>query len=274
MNEVFSFINELNQQIETLPSPARADYHALSDSIQELSQGLWEWDLKSNHITFSPAWKVMLGYQDQEIGHTPIEWLHRIHPDDIYAVRNTLVQHLTGQSPHFDIDHRILHRNGTYCWVRVQGRVSRDPQGELQTMMGSQVDITAARQEDPCVSPPPIPKKNQFQTRPSLSSVFTYIEDHYREPISLRDVAQEVGYSPAYLTTLVQKQTGRTVNQWIIEYRMVEARLLLLKTNYPIHKIAATIGYQSTEHFIRQFRQFHDASPKCWRDSHRSKLMA
>jgi len=69
-----------------------------------------------------------------------------------------------------------------------------------------------------------------FPEHSSLEPVFQFIEAHYPQPIRLTDVAQAVGYSPAYLTHLVQSQTGRTVKRWIIERRMAEARFLLSTT--------------------------------------------
>lgn len=103
-----------------------------------------------------------------------------------------------------------------------------------------------------------------------VKNVFRFIETNYRSQISLREVAQAVGYSCAYLTNLVQQETGKSVNQWIKEYRMKEARILLLETNQLIKQIAVAVGYQGTEHFIRQFRQVHGLTPKNWRNQQRS----
>ncbi|MBX9256871.1 DNA-binding response regulator [Desmonostoc muscorum CCALA 125] len=104
-----------------------------------------------------------------------------------------------------------------------------------------------------------------FPSVPQLQSVFDFIEDNYREGITLSDVAVAVGYSPAYLTNRVAKQTGDTVNAWIVKRRMAAARPLLKNTNQTIEQIAIALGYQNTCHFSRQFRQHHGISPKIWR---------
>lgn len=101
-----------------------------------------------------------------------------------------------------------------------------------------------------------------------LNEVFQFIENNYHRPINLCDVAQAVGYSPAYLTNLVKRHTRRTVHCWIVERRMAEARSLLLETDRPVNQIAATVGYSDTGHFIRQFRQLYSMPPKVWRNSH------
>lgn len=104
-----------------------------------------------------------------------------------------------------------------------------------------------------------------FPDCPKLAAVFRFIEDHYRQPIHLAEVAQAAGYSPAYLTSLVQEQTGRTVKRWIIERRMVQARTLLATTDQSIREIAEASGYTDAGYFTRQFRQFYGVSPQVWR---------
>ncbi|MBD2386259.1 response regulator transcription factor [Cylindrospermum sp. FACHB-282] len=104
-----------------------------------------------------------------------------------------------------------------------------------------------------------------FPSVPHLKEVFNFIEAHYHQGITLSDVAEAVGYSPAYLTNHVAKQTGDTVNGWIVKRRMAAARPLLISTNQTIEQIATKLGYQNACHFSRQFRQHHGLSPKIWR---------
>ncbi|KAF3889821.1 MULTISPECIES: response regulator transcription factor [Nostocales] len=102
-------------------------------------------------------------------------------------------------------------------------------------------------------------------SEPELREVFRFIEANYNQQITLSDVAGAVGYSPAYLTNLVRRQTGQTVQGWIIERRMAAARSLLLETNERVEEIAAQVGYYHTVHFFRQFRQYHGTTPQAWR---------
>ncbi|WP_375516030.1 helix-turn-helix domain-containing protein [uncultured Nostoc sp.] len=109
-----------------------------------------------------------------------------------------------------------------------------------------------------------------FPSDSHLSQVFEYIEANYHQPISLQDVAVAVGYCPAYLTDLVHRQTGQTVNHWIIERRMVAARSLLLEGDLCVNQIAEAVGYQHEGHFFRQFRQYHQTTPQAWRKAQRT----
>ncbi|MBD2502631.1 response regulator transcription factor [Anabaena azotica] len=111
-----------------------------------------------------------------------------------------------------------------------------------------------------------------FPTIPHLKEVFDYIEAHYHQGITLSDVAVAVGYSPAYLTSRVSRETGDTVNGWILKRRMAAARPLLKNTNKTIEQIATELGYQNACHFSRQFRQYHGLPPKAWRKQQQSLL--
>lgn len=109
-----------------------------------------------------------------------------------------------------------------------------------------------------------------FPSEPQLSQVFHFIEANYHRPITLGDVAEAVGYSPAYLTNLMRRQTGQPVQRWIIKRRMEAARCLLLETDQAVAEIAAQVGYNNTVHFFRQFRQLHGTTPQAWRSTRRA----
>jgi AraC family transcriptional regulator, transcriptional activator of pobA len=100
---------------------------------------------------------------------------------------------------------------------------------------------------------------------PLLAEVFTAIDRHRGEPLSLRDVARDLGMTPGHLTTVVRRRTGRTVQEWIIERRMAEARNLLSDTELPVAEIARRVGMSDPGYFSRLFRRTHGTSPRQWR---------
>ncbi len=109
-----------------------------------------------------------------------------------------------------------------------------------------------------------------FPTITRLREVFEFIELNYHQSIRLKEVAQAVGYSSAYLTDLVRRLTRKTVNNWIIERRITAASTLLLETNYSVEQIALEVGYQNKNHFYNQFRNFYQTTPQCWREKQSS----
>jgi len=100
---------------------------------------------------------------------------------------------------------------------------------------------------------------------PLLAEVFEVIDRRYAEPLSLRIVAGELGVSPGHLTTVVRRRTGRTVQDWIIERRMAEARGLLAETDLPVAEVARRVGVPDPGYFSRLFSRAHGASPRKWR---------
>jgi len=105
--------------------------------------------------------------------------------------------------------------------------------------------------------------------RPLVADVLRFIEARYMRPISLVDVARAVGKSPAYLTDVVRRETGRSVLAWVIERRMADARQRLIETEASIAEIADALGYSDESWFARQFRRANRVTPSKFRARHR-----
>jgi diguanylate cyclase (GGDEF)-like protein/PAS domain S-box-containing protein len=118
------------------------------------NDGLWDWNLKTNDIYLSPRWKNMLGYEETEMANTLEEWFKRIHPEDVNKVNESIAAHLEGLTPHYESEHRMLHQNGTYCWVLSRGVAVRDGDGKVIRLAGSQTDITQGKIRDVLTSLP------------------------------------------------------------------------------------------------------------------------
>jgi diguanylate cyclase (GGDEF)-like protein/PAS domain S-box-containing protein len=117
-------------------------------AVKGANDGLWDWNLVTNEVYWSTRWKAMLGYQESEIGASPDEWLGRVHQEDIDRVRAALTAHLADGSDHYESEHRILHRNGTFRWVHCRGAAVRDSAGSATRLAGSLTDITDAKLAD------------------------------------------------------------------------------------------------------------------------------
>ncbi len=106
------------------------------------NDGLWDWDLRTDRIFYSQRWKASLGYREDQIGDGPGEWFDRIHADDRPSVEAALLAHVGGRSPHFEVEYRMQHRDGTWLWMLCRGIAVRDESGEAYRIAGSQTDIT------------------------------------------------------------------------------------------------------------------------------------
>jgi PAS domain S-box-containing protein len=127
---------------------ARAYNERFALAIHGSADGWWDCDLRVSTTYFSPRWKQMLGYGENEISDQFEEWIKRVHVDDLESfVRVTLQQQMNGEIDWHEFDHRMLHRDGSYRWIHARGSTLRDEHGIVYRMAGWHTDITAHKQE-------------------------------------------------------------------------------------------------------------------------------
>lgn len=110
-------------------------------AIRGANDGLWDWDLRTNQVYYSPRWKEMMGFSSDEIGTNPDEWFDRIHPDDVERIRTSLLGHINHLSGHFEEEHRIRRKDGDYIWVLSRGLATQKGNGTTYRMAGSLTNI-------------------------------------------------------------------------------------------------------------------------------------
>lgn len=117
-------------------------------AVQGAKDGLWDWNLRTNQVYFSPRWKSMLGWEEDEIGNSLDEWFNRIHLEDFEGVKEQLVAHLEGLTPDFESEYRMLHQDGSYRWMLCRGLAVRDYTGKASRIAGSLTDITSRKRTE------------------------------------------------------------------------------------------------------------------------------
>src|SRR2546421_1519160 len=123
-------------------------------AAQGANDGLWDWNVLTNFVHYSPRWKAMLGCQEGEVGGTPEEWFDRIHDADRERVKQEIAAHQKGLTPHFESENRMLHKDGSFRWMLSRGLAVRDASGKTLRMAGSQTDITEGKVSDPLTGLP------------------------------------------------------------------------------------------------------------------------
>ena len=106
------------------------------------NDGLWDWDYKDDRVYFSPRWKSILGFAEDDINSDPLEWINRIHPDDKTRVITELHAHKVAQTSHFECEYRMKNAEENYRWMMCRGLAVRDQEGVAYRMIGSHTDIT------------------------------------------------------------------------------------------------------------------------------------
>jgi PAS domain S-box-containing protein len=104
--------------------------------------GVWDWDLDTNEMSLDPILKSMLGYEDHEIRNHLHDWSKCIHPEDMDRVLAAAAVHLGGVAPQYEIEHRMLHRDGSVRWFLARGTAVPNAHGLPCRLLGANMDIT------------------------------------------------------------------------------------------------------------------------------------
>ena len=108
--------------------------------------GLWDWDIEKGHVFFNKSWAGMLGYTVDEIEPSVEAWEKLMHPDDRDRVMAALNEHLEGGSDHYETEHRLLAKDGSWKWILDSGKVfERDKNGKPLRAAGTHRDITESK---------------------------------------------------------------------------------------------------------------------------------
>lgn len=111
--------------------------------LHDLADGVWDWQVDSGQLYFSPNLKRLLGYGPDEMHPSLASWKNNIHPEDAPLVLSILDEHLQGRRHLFEAEYRIKNRNGHYLWIHDRGQVrERDDQGQPVRMIGMLFNLT------------------------------------------------------------------------------------------------------------------------------------
>ncbi len=104
--------------------------------------GLFDWDLETNEIYYSPGWKKILGYQGHEIENKLSEWRRLIRPEDAEETRAMMNEVIEGGRERFEKEFRMLHKNGHWVDILARAKAVFDETGKAVRVVGAHFDIT------------------------------------------------------------------------------------------------------------------------------------
>ena len=111
------------------------------------NDGIWDWDIRTNEVYYSPRFKELLGYRDDEFDNTFASFETHLHPEDRERTFAKVRHHLDDREP-YDVEYRLRTKSGEYRWFRARGQAIWDDSGLAVRMAGSLTDITERKQAE------------------------------------------------------------------------------------------------------------------------------
>jgi PAS domain S-box-containing protein len=165
-------------------------------AVEGSNDGIWDWDLRTNQVYFSPRWKAMVGYEENELNNGFADFEALLHPEDHDAALAAVNEYLSGKSPAYDIEFRFHHKDGSYRWIRARGKALRDEKGAPYRMAGSHTDITQSREEQQNIA-------KRAQQQEALNLITQKIQSATTIESALQITARELGHALGQKPTLV-----------------------------------------------------------------------
>lgn len=111
--------------------------------LNAINDGVWDWDLENDIVYFSPRWKEMIGYTDDEFPNESKAFFDAIHPEDQPKLDVTIKKHFEDPEKNiYSQEVRLRCKDGSYKWIRARGKAYSDQNGKLVRMSGTHTDIT------------------------------------------------------------------------------------------------------------------------------------
>ncbi|MBL1294294.1 MAG: EAL domain-containing protein [Thiotrichales bacterium] len=115
----------------------------LSLAMRWANDGLWDWNIETNEVYYSPRWKSMLGYEENELDNTINTWESLVHPDDKNLAIQAAQDYLAGRADSFEIEIRMSHKDNRDVFVLSQAFiVGRESDNKPARLVGTHIDIT------------------------------------------------------------------------------------------------------------------------------------
>lgn len=111
-------------------------------AMKGANDGLWDWDLRTDAAYYSPRWKSMLGYGEDELDAHLHTWKRLTHPDDVATTLARVQDLVAGRTDKFEAEFRMRHRDGRFRTILSRGFLLRDAAGRAIRLIGTHVDVT------------------------------------------------------------------------------------------------------------------------------------
>ena len=112
-DEQIRMLNEsLEQRVAQQTEDLRESEERWQFALEGSGDGVWDWQINTGYVYFSPQWKRMLGYEPDELADAHQTWESLIHPEDLAGVQTAIKKHLAEETEVYKKEYRIKHKTG------------------------------------------------------------------------------------------------------------------------------------------------------------------
>ncbi len=134
--------NNMLDSVATSQEKLRRSKERFDLAMQASNDGLWDWDLNNDKVYYSPRWKQILGYTDEELENSLETWSRLVDEEGRNAALEMIAQCRRGQRDGFKLNFRMQHKDGHWVDILTQAIMVRDAQGQPQRLVGTHSDIS------------------------------------------------------------------------------------------------------------------------------------
>ncbi|MCX6926652.1 MAG: PAS domain S-box protein, partial [Verrucomicrobia bacterium] len=225
-------------------------FRLVMDATQD---GVWDWDIPSGKVYYSPAYLAMLGYQREEFQAHYHSWRDLIHREDLDHALQVNQNCIENGGDEFNFESRLRTKNGEWRWIMSRGKcVARDAQGRAVRLVGSHLDITERKRMEEAL------RKSEEQHRTILQAAmdgFWMVDEQGRlldvnaaycrmsgysatELLAMSIADLEANQSPVDISNHIQKVIAQREDRFESRHR---------RKDRTVFDIEISVQYRSTE---------------------------
>jgi len=141
-NKMLDTLEKREQEVAATHEALHKSEARYSRSLRGANDGLWEWNMQTNEVYYSPRWKSMLGYEDDELESAFSTWEYLTYPKDVERTKKLIQQYVDGEINKFESEFRMQHKDGHWLHILSRAELERDAEGSPLLLSGTHVDIT------------------------------------------------------------------------------------------------------------------------------------
>jgi len=260
----------------------KAENIVINTAVKGTQSGTWSWNIETGEVYFSPEWKLMLGYVDDEIMNNFESWKELLHPDDLGNAEKYIEEFLQGKRSTFSLEFRLKQKNGQYKWVLSQAAIEYDQNKQIKKLFGLHIDINEFKEKN-FIFEQFIQTINEvfWMTDPTKNKII-YISPGYekiwgrsREELYQNPMSFIEGIHPDDREEIIKKIQNQITEKYNVQYRVVRPDGTIRWVNdrsytvkdekqqvYKIIGVATDVTYQiETQNELEEFRAkaFHSS---------------